>query len=124
MKHSNGFSLIEALVAVSILSIALAAIAPIFISYAQVNRESQYKTQALALAQQIVDGLRQREFSEWPTSGRTEAVSSDGTEYQTRVSYCTGSLTYCSDGARHLKVEVSKNDKIYYQVETVYTAFE
>ena len=125
MKRTSGFSLIEALVAVSILGIALAAVAPVFISFAQVNRENQYKTQALAVAQQTVDGLRQQKFTEWPASGDTQTVTQSGTSYQRKVLWCVPPVsTYCSDGSRHLKVEVSKNDKVYYQVETVYTTFE
>lgn len=119
----SGFSLLEAVVAVAIFGIALAAIVPAFIYYAQTNLASQRKTEAVVVAQRVVDGLRQTDFALWPASGTVSAADAGGSNFQVALTYCTGSLTLCNDGARHLRVEVSQGGKVYYRVETVYTTF-
>lgn len=123
-KRRAGFSLIEALIAVSIFGIALAAVVPSFIFNARTNRESQRRTEAVVVAQQYVDSLRQQDFGSWPETGATATQTVNGKSYQTVLTYCVGTLIHCGDGARHLKVEVKTDGKVYYQVETVYTAFE
>lgn len=123
MRRTAGFSLIEALVAVSIFGVALAAIVPSFVFYSQTNLTSQRRTEATAIAQQVVDGLRQKDFAAWDASGKTYTLSAGGGSYEAKLTYCTAALTLCNSGARHLKVEVNQNGKTYYEVETVFTAF-
>ncbi len=121
----QGFSLVEAIIAMAILSVVLAAIAPLFISYSQTNLQSQRRTEAVAIAQMEMDGLRKKPFANWPASGSVQSVPSgqSGNVYNVRTSYCTAELPYCDSGARHIKVEVIKDGRTYYQVETVYTQF-
>lgn len=122
-SREAGFSLLEAVVAVAVFGVVLAAVIPAFIYYAQTNLNSQRRTEAVVAAQQIVDGLRQTDFSLWPASGTVTSLAGGNTDYQATLTYCTGTLNLCNDGARHLRVEVSKGAKVYYRVETVYTTF-
>lgn len=125
MKRSQGVGLIEVVFAIAVLGIVLGAISPLFANYAKINRESQYRTDAVAVAEQTLDGMRQKDFANWPAQGVTTNVSTGGGTYQVKVTYCTGNVTsLCSEGARHTRVEVSRGGKTYYNVETVYTKFE
>ena len=120
-----GVSLVETMVTIALLATVLTALSPIFINYAQTNRKNQYRTEAISAAQSVTDSLRQKDFTLWPTSGSSEAVTVGGNTYQAEVLYCTGTLeALCSSGARHTRVEVSRDDTVYYSVETVYTRFE
>lgn len=120
-----GISLVETMVTIALLGIVLGAIAPIFTNYAQINRKSQYRTEAISAAQQITDGLRQKSFAAWPVSGSSQSVEVSGSTYQAKVFYCTGTLeALCTNGANHTRVEVSRYGTIYYSVETVFTKFE
>lgn len=124
-KRTQGISLIETIVTITLLGIVLGAIAPIFTNYAQINRKSQYRTEAISAAQQVTDGLRQKSFTDWPTTGSSLPVTVSGSVYQVKVSYCTGTLeALCANGANHTRVEVSRYGTVYYSVETVYTKFE
>ena len=127
---TRGFSLVEALIALSILSVVIASIAPLFITFSQTNLKSQRRTEAIAVAQIVVDELRQKPFNEWPASYPDAAslgARSSGKEdnlYDTKILYCTDELPLCDSGARHTRVEVMKDGETYYQVETVYTQFD
>lgn len=125
-KLQRGFTFIEAIVALVILGIALAAIVPAFTSYSKINTDSQARGEAVAVAQQVLDRLRKREFTEWPSQGASETISSGTQLYQAVVSWCTEGTTNCSTtpSARQVKVEVKRNDKVIYTVETVYTDFD
>lgn len=123
MRRTAGFSLVEALVAVSIFGVALAAIVPSFVFFSRSNLSSQRRTEAAAIAQQVVDGLRQKDFATWDPSGESYTLSAGGGDYKAELTYCTGTLTLCNSGARHLRVEVKQHGKTYYEVETVFTAF-
>ena len=123
--NQRGFSIIEALIALAILSTVIASVIPIFISFSQANLQSQRRTEAIALSQIAVDGLRREPFTMWPESGTVHSQASDtGTEYNVKTSFCTNELPFCDSGARHTRVEVMKDGKTYYQVETVYTQFD
>ncbi len=66
--NARGFSLIEALIALSILSVVLASVVPLFITFSRSNLDSQRRTEAIAVAQMVVDELRQQSFEQWPES--------------------------------------------------------
>ena len=128
MRRSHrtlGIGLVETIVTIALLGIVLGAIAPIFTNYAQLNRKSQYRTEAISAAQQVTDGLRRKNFADWPATGSSQPVTVSGSTYQVKVSYCTGTLeALCTNGANHTRVEVSRYGTVYYSVETVYTKFE
>lgn len=124
-RVSSGFSLIEAIIAVSLLGIALAAIVPSFVSYAGVNRDSEIKTQALAVAQEVFDELRWTgTFSNWPASGTLRQISREGRTFDAVITWCTSELELCDTNIRHVQVEVRFNDRTYFTAQTAYTQFE
>ncbi|MDZ7707507.1 MAG: type II secretion system protein [Trueperaceae bacterium] len=62
----EGLTLVEALIAVSILTILLAAVIPAFTDALRINTRSEVRSQAVAAAQTVLDSLRAVPPSEWP----------------------------------------------------------
>jgi general secretion pathway protein I len=118
-----GVSIIEAVVALAILSVALAAVTPAFISFSQVNTKTELKSGAVAAAQQVLDGLRQQAFTDWPSALNVDAGSR---RYDVGLVVCSAGTAGClsSNNARHVRLEVRYGGKSYYTVETVLTKLE
>jgi type II secretory pathway pseudopilin PulG len=125
MKKNTGLTIIEALIAIVILGIALATIIPSLTAYTKVNTDSEKKGETVAVVQHVMDNLRQKQFTDWPTNGSSYDIASGGRTYKAKISWCAKGPTNCytSDSARHVKVEVIYNEKTIYTVETVYTTF-
>lgn len=124
MKRASGLTLIEAIIALAILGIALAAIIPAFTNYARVNTNSELRTGAISAGQQVMESLRQRTFANWPENGATEIASSGDRDYEVGISYCVeGDADCLSRGQmRHVKLEVRHGGTVRYELETIYTA--
>lgn len=119
-----GFTLVEALIGLAILGVVLVGILPAFVSYLRVNSQTDIKSGAVAAAESVMDSMRQTPVSDWDPSGSVRTVSGGDRDYQATVEYCTPTLPYCSGDARHVRVEVRYHGKVYYDVETVYTALD
>lgn len=122
--RTAGITLIETIVALAVIGIALAAIVPAFTNYARVNTNSDLRTGAITAGQQVMESLRQRTFANWPASGEIETVDAGSRDYQVTVNYCLEGAADClSEGQmRHVRLEVRNGDKVYYELETIYTA--
>ena len=140
--NAQGFSIIEMLVALVILGVALTSILPVFINYANINRRTAVRAEAISVAEQVMDELRQRNFAQWDAyresvkaSGIQIATVKDndnsdgGRTYIPMVSWCDKDLklTLCKgDNAdkdnqqRHVQVTVNFNGQAQYSVTTVY----
>ena len=125
MKN-DGLSIIEAVMAIAILAIALASIVPAMTSYTSINSKQEVRTGAAIAAQQALDNLRQKKFDAWPESGSTQEIGADTNTYEVKMSYCAKGTSDChtTDTARHVRLEVGHNDKLVYEVQTVYTRFD
>ncbi|RMF93695.1 MAG: type II secretion system protein [Nitrospinota bacterium] len=117
----KGFTLIEVLIALAILSIAMASIAPVFLSNFAFNNRNELRTGAVAAARQVLDGLRLQNPANLPLSGSTsqEVIAGDKT-YTVITKYCL-IATYCQSGSRHIRVEVQFHGQKLYTADTVYT---
>lgn len=123
LRNAQGFGLVEAILAVAMLGILVAALVPAFGGYANINLRNEIRTGAVAAAQQRVDRLRQQSFDEWPVSGSTQDVNSNGRDFETTLIFCSGDVnTHCTVNSRHLRIEVRFNDNLEYSVETVFTS--
>lgn len=123
LQTEQGFSLVEVLAALTILTITLGFAAPIFIGQRVNNLNSEIRTGAVAASQQVLDRLRRTDPSGLPSTGSTtETPTVMGYTYQARIYYCETS-SYCDTTTRQLRVEVNYNGKTVYNVETVYTQF-
>jgi prepilin-type N-terminal cleavage/methylation domain-containing protein len=120
--NSKGFTLLEALVSLGILGVTLAAILPAFQALMDANSLSEERSNALAAAQEVMEGLRHEDPASLPSSGSSavQAVTVGAHEYEVVTHYCRDT-TYCGADSRHIVVEVSFAGKDVYEIETVFT---
>jgi type II secretion system protein I len=118
----KGFTLLEALIALGILSVALVALIPAFQAFLDANSVSEERSNALAAAQQVIEGLRHEDPASLPSSGSSaiQAVTVGHHEYEVVAHYCQDSA-YCGSDSRHIVVEVDFAGKNVYTIETVFT---
>ncbi len=123
----NAFSLIEILVALSILAFVLTAFHTSLTQASNSIKNAEIKSEAQIAAQQVLDVLRLANPSTLPrtrTSDPAENIIVGRTTYQVLVTYCSN-LTYCppttTNDTRHVAVDVKYNNQLVYEVESVFT---
>jgi prepilin-type N-terminal cleavage/methylation domain-containing protein len=118
----RGFTLVEAVFALAILAITIAAVLPAFVDFLDANSLSEERSNAVAAAQQVMEELRQFDPGSLPSSGSSavQTITVGNHEYEVTAHYCRES-TYCTSAARHIVLEVNFGGKTIYTVETVYT---
>lgn len=121
--RQEGFTLFEVLVSVALLAILMAVMAPAFLSQVRFNTLSEQRTEAMAAAQQVLDGLRRQDPSAMRTSGSDPATNIiiGSRTYRVVASYCETSSYCTSNNSRHIRIRVTRNGKELYDVQTVYT---
>lgn len=123
-QKEQGFSLAEALVALSILAIALSSLIPSFIFYRQMNAGMEARMQAVTAAEQVMDERRTVDPSTMPSSGSTsQNVMVGHRNFTITTSYCLRAA-YCGPDTRDITVEVNFNGNSIYRTETVYTRLQ
>ena len=121
-RREGGFTLLEVMVAISLMGIMLSGLPAAFISFSQYNSRMELRTQALAAAQQVLDDVRMDDPQSLPSSGSTsESKVVDGRTFDVIVNFCDNP-TWCDTNSRHLSLEVDYNGQLsIVEVETVYT---
>src|SRR3990167_152234 len=82
LKSDSGFTLIEILIAIVILSVALLSVASTSISVIKGNAVSNNVTEAVALAQDMIEDLRNKNFylgSDGVLGGGDDTISTENT---------------------------------------------
>lgn len=122
MKHEQGFTLLEVLIALVLFSLVMAGMAPAFISQIEHNHASEIQTEAMAVAEQVVDTYRFSDPTSLPTSGSpgNQNIALNGRTYVVTPTFCLRSA-YCSTTMRHLTVAVKLNNVQRFSTETVFT---
>ena len=122
--NSRGFSLVEALVALAIMGIAAAMIAPALSNQLQANSRSEVRSGAVSVVEQTFEALRLQEPETMPTSSPQnpppQLVTVGGREYEFITRYCVRQ-EFCEENSRHLIVEVRYKGWKVYDAETVFT---
>jgi type II secretory pathway pseudopilin PulG len=151
---NEGFSLIEATIALTTLGICLAYAMPLFLYSKLNNIKSEVRTGALMASQQIFDDIRGLPFQNIPkTATNTSApqstiINSNGTiasaatedtipknkytimgrNYTAKVFYCETAMNdenECNDNYKKFRVEIKdKNNKVVYDMEAGFTNFQ
>jgi type II secretory pathway pseudopilin PulG len=151
---AEGFSLIEATIALTTLGICLAYAMPLFLYSKLNNIKSEVRTGALMASQQIFDDVRGLPFQNIPktptnpTIPHSTIISSAGVvvatatqetipknrytimgrDYTAKVYYCetpANTATECNDNYKKFRVEVKdKNNKVVYDMEAGFTNFQ
>ncbi|MCB0332101.1 MAG: type II secretion system protein [Bdellovibrionales bacterium] len=123
MKDEKGFSLFEVLVATALLGLASAGVLPSFLHHFKTISENEFRTEAIAAAQVVLDQLRTVSPASLPMSGTTspESVNIGSHTFSVTQTYCSDA-SYCdATSSRFVHVSVSRQNKELYSVETIYT---
>jgi prepilin-type N-terminal cleavage/methylation domain-containing protein len=122
MSGQRGVTLVEALVALAILGIALTGVLPAFTTQTRANTRSHERASAVSAAQQIVEALRFEDPSALPSVGATapRLVTVGDLQFDVVTRFCV-EPGFCNDDSRHLTVEVQREGRLIYDVQTVYT---
>jgi type IV pilus modification protein PilV len=80
-SRRDGFTLVEALVALCIFAVGMAALMPLAITNVRANANAGVRTHALALAQEEIERFRATPFSDLPAAGTTGAPTVLDTVY-------------------------------------------
>lgn len=130
--QNQGFTLVEALVALLILFAMMAGLIPTFMTYRLNTINNDVKTGATALSQQLLDELRQNQAVEtWPDTGTVttlptgtviNTLSYNGRDYNAQLTYCSDS-DKCNDTTRQVTITISHNNNSIYSIESIYTQF-
>jgi len=120
----QGFSLIEAITALTILAITLASAGLLFGNERLNNIKSEIRTEAVAFSQKILDERRRTDPSSLPNTGQETRTYTNGTGrvFEATIYYCENA-SLCQGSSRQIRVEVKNNGQTAYSVETVYTQF-
>lgn len=125
-SSEQGLTLVESVVSLLIFFVALAGVVPIFLNYTISTINNEKRTAAIAVSQQVLDGLRQVDVATLPDTNTPitlSNVSYMGKTYTPTVTYCQNEQ-YCDTNSRHILLQVSHNGNQVYQAETVFTKFE
>ncbi|MBB6098243.1 type IV pilus modification protein PilV [Deinobacterium chartae] len=117
-RRSQGFTLIEVLIALTVFGIAMMAIIPMFVSNMQMNSDSELRTQGAHLAQDYIEALRLKDPG--ALAAETKTVNVGSRTFRIESEYCTKS-SLCGSGSKHILVKVRHNNEIVFQTETVFT---
>ena len=120
--NGRGFTLTEAMIALSILGVAMAGVLPTFLTYSDTNTLSEQRSGAVAAAQLTAEALRQADPGSLPSSGSSavQVIRVGERDFEVQSHYCLRP-TYCGTDSRHLTIEVFYGGRTIYSVETVYT---
>lgn len=131
--REQGFSLVEAIAALLILTISFAIAGPLFLAQTKSNIKNEIRTGAVSVSQQILDNLR---LESSLTLGETNEnnIESLGKVYNYTQFVCTDQPTFNNDRSitcpttvdvnnpiRYILLQVKYYEETIYTVETIYT---
>lgn len=123
--NARGFSLVESLVALALLSLVAVGLLPAIMAHVTTDTRNEIRTDAVSAAEQRMEALRLLDPDTMPVAGPpdSETYAAGDRSYEIRTHYCLRA-EYCpptSPVSRHVTVEVYIQGEKIYDVETVYT---
>jgi Tfp pilus assembly protein PilV len=128
-KTDQGFSILEAAIALTTLGVTLAYAMPLFLYSKMNNSKSEVRTGAMMVAQRILDQTRGTPFGQIPNTGNVELVDGTTADLQamgrtySATTYHCETATECSDNYKTLRVEVKQNGSTIYEMDAGFTNF-
>jgi prepilin-type N-terminal cleavage/methylation domain-containing protein len=139
LRQTKGFTLTEVMVGLVMFCAALGGLVPVIMVSRTFALQSDSRVGAIAVAQQLMDTLRQVDVSSLPNSGTATTLPSGdlitalpykGKTYSATITYCEVAA-HCDSTTRHLKVKVYQDgntsttpvrspDVPVFQLETIY----
>lgn len=119
--RQRGSSLIETLVALSILATALLFIFSALNSFSLINSRNQTRTNAAVAARTLLEELRFGDPAALPDTGSRTSAASVGQHQFTIVTQFCVNTSYCDDNTRHVVVSIQENGRQVFETETVIT---
>lgn len=120
LAAKSGFSLIEALFAMTLIGIVIASIAPVFASYTNVNRQTEIRSDATLVGERLLDDLRQIDIGNWPDSSTVRQTTISGRTFDATLTYQLFDSNISSN-LTQVRVEVTFNGTTYFTAQTVFT---
>ena len=117
----RGTSLIEALIALTILAVSLVYVFGTLSSFSVINGRNATRSNAAAAARTRLEQLRFIDPETLPASGsQTGAATVGPHEFTVITQYCVDSA-YCDDRTRHVVVRIQEDGQNVFETETVIT---
>lgn len=116
---TDGFTLVEALVALAVLVIVLSAIIPLFLSNTRMNTQTERRSRGASAVENVLDGLRAQTIN---TRSGTQDIPTvvGGQTYTVRVTFCR-LPALCTENSRMVTATAMLAGVSYYQAETVFS---
>ena len=118
----RGFSYVELLLAVALVGTVVMGLVPAFMTCKDANTRNAIRSDAAAVAQQVMEAQRRLDPSDMPSSGSSalQVVQEGERDYEYVVHYCA-EPSWCDFDTRHLMVEVNLGTQTVLVVESVFT---
>ena len=122
----RGFTLVEILVSLLLLEVITAFSIREVAQYLRASRDNQIRTEAAQAAQMVLDDLRASDPALLPVSGEgnVQTVPVGAHSFQVTPRYCVMPEFCTSAAIRHIRVSVSLNDRIWYEVDTAFAQLQ
>ena len=120
--NERGFTLVESLVALAVLSMVVVGVLGAFSVHSLANTASERRMEATNAAEQVIEFLRLDDPELMPSTGTVgpQLVTLNRRGYEVYTQFCTRA-EYCTDTSRHLLIEVFLDGRRVYDVETIFT---
>jgi type II secretory pathway pseudopilin PulG len=127
-SQEQGFSILEAAIALTTLGVTLAYAMPLFLYSKMNNAKSEVRTGALMVAQRVLDDVRSTPFPNIPSTANTNVaattdVSALGRTYIARKIHCR-TADPCTANYKTLRVQVNYNGGTIYEMDAGFTNFQ
>jgi type II secretory pathway pseudopilin PulG len=134
-ETEQGFTLMEAVVALTLVTMCLGFSMPLFLYVRINNKKSELRTGAIIVAQQVLDNIRQGDPTTLPSNTslnvqytfpapvNSQTVNVLGNNYTAYLNYCE-TAAYCTTNSREVRVEIKNNGYSIYTVAAIYTKFQ